>query len=197
MRFRMCVGALALIGLLAACGERPTGGFHPSGRALTSDRPTGSSAPGSGAGGTATSGAGGVASADGTQAKTPQAALAAYRAYQRTYEKVYETGDPAPLSTVAMDPQLSLVTKDVRNVRAQGVIWRFHNVLNPRVQGRSTDDSTVVILDCVQTLGAYRFSAKSGKRLSAWRGGAFLYQAIMRFDRGSWKISEARQGRKC
>lgn len=129
--------------------------------------------------------------------KTPQSALAAYRTYQRVYEQVYETGNAAALNSVAIDPQLSLITKDLASVQAEGVIWRFHNVLNPRVQGRSADDSTVVILDCVQTLGAYRFSAKTGKRLSAWRGGNYLYQAIMRFADGSWKISEARQGRKC
>lgn len=201
MRFRMCVGTLALTGLLAACGGRAEGGFHPDGRA-TGDRPAGAAAS-NGAAGTAapgsagTSGAGGAAGGGGAQPETPQAALAAYREYQHVYEQVYETGDPAPLRAVATDPQLSLVTKDVRDVWAQGIVWRFHNAVNPQVQGRSPDDSTVVILDCVQTLGAYRYSAKTGKRLGAWRGGSSLYQAIMKYNDGSWKISQARQGRKC
>ncbi len=196
MRFRMCVGTLALAGLLAACGDPAPGGFHPSGRA-TADPPAGTSASDGPDGGTAAPAANGAASTDAPQLRTPQAALTAYREYQRVYEQVYETGDPAPLRAVATDPQLSLVTKDVRRTRAQGVIWRFHNVLNPRVQGHSPDDSTVVILDCVQTLGAYRFSVKTGKRLGAWRGGSSLYQAIMKYLDGSWKISDARQGRKC
>jgi hypothetical protein len=189
MRFRTCVGTLMLASLLTACGNRTSGGFHPSGHAPAGGPGTTSSTSGA-------SSAGGTPGAAPT-AKTPQSALAAYRNYQRVYEQVYETGDPSLLSTVAMDPQLSLVTKDLADVQAQGVIWRFHNVLNPKVQGRSADDSTVVVLDCVQTLGAYRFSAKTGKRLSAWRGGAFLYQAIMKFDNGSWKISDGRQGNKC
>ena len=190
MRFRMCVGTLMLVSTLAACGNRTSGGFHPSGQAPPGEPGAASSARGAHS-------AGGTPGADGTAAKTPQSALTAYRNYQWVYEQAYETGDPAPLSAVAMDPQLSLVTKDLADVQAQGVIWRFHNVLNPKVQGRSKDDSTVVILDCVQTLGAYRFSAKTGKRLNAWRGGSYFYQAIMKFDSNSWKISDGRQGNTC
>ncbi len=186
MRFRRCVGTLLLASSLTACGSPTSGGFHPSGQAPSGDRTNSTSTS-----------AGSTTPTGDTTVKTPQSALAAYRNYQRVYEQVYETGNAAPLSTVAVDPQLSLVTKDLAHVQTQGVIWRFHNVLNPRVQGRSADDSTVVVLDCVQTLGAYRFSAKTGKRLSAWRGGNYLYQAIMRFADGSWKLSEARQGRKC
>jgi hypothetical protein len=189
MRFRTCVGTLMLASLLTACGSRTSGGFHPSGQASAGGPAAASSTRGA-------SSAGGTPGAD-TTAKTPQSALAAYRNYQRVYEQVYETGDSSLLSTVAMDPQLSLVTKDLADVQAQGVIWRFHNVLSPKVQGRSADDSTVVVLDCVQTLGAYRFSAKTGKRLNSWRGGAYFYQAILKFDNGTWKISETRQGRKC
>jgi hypothetical protein len=190
MRFRRCVGTLLLASSLTACGSRTSGGFHPSGQVPSGDHTTTSSGGG-------TQGTSSTAPAGDPTAKTPQSALAAYKTYQRVYEQIYETGNAAPLNSVAIDPQLSLITKDLASVQAQGVIWRFHNVLNPRIQGRSADDSTVVILDCVQTLGAYRFSAKTGKRLSAWRGGNYLYQAIMRFADGSWKISEARQGRKC
>jgi len=101
------------------------------------------------------------------------------------------------LNAVAMDPLLAQVSQDVADVRAKGLIWRFHNVLNPGVQGRSKDGSAVVILDCVHTLGAYKFDAKTGKRLNAWRGGSRQYQAIMRFAGNTWKISDARQGGKC
>lgn len=189
MLFRTSVGTLMLAGLLTACGSPTSGGFHPSGHASSGD--PGAPGTASKGGGTNTPGTGGATG------RTPQSALDGYRDYQRVFEHAYETGDARPLSTVAIDPQLSRVTKDLAGVRSQGVIWRFHNVLNPKVQGTSSDQSTVVVLDCVQTLGAYRYSAKSGKRLNAWRGGNHLYQAIMKFDHGSWKISDGRQGGKC
>jgi hypothetical protein len=179
----MCVGTLVLASVLAACGDRTPSGFHPSGHA-----PSGDLATPAASGGTTSAGPTGA---------TPQSALAAYRHYQQVYEQIYQTGDIAPLRAVAMDPQLSAVAKDVSDVRGQGVIWRFHNTLNPKIQGQARDGLTVVVLDCVQTLGAYRFSAKTGKRLGAWRGGTYLYQAIMKFDNGSWKISDGRQGGKC
>lgn len=194
MRFRKCVGTLMLVGLLTACGTRSPGGFHPSGHAA----PPGDSNA-SPAGQTSSSGASPDATGGGDtpQPKTPQSALAAYRNYQLAYERAYETNDASVLDPVAMDPMLSEVTQDVADIRAKGVIWRFHNVLNPRVQGTSNDGSSVVILDCVRTLGAYRYDAKTGKRLNGWRGGSREYQAIMRYSDDSWKISEARQGGKC
>ena len=126
-----------------------------------------------------------------------QAVLARYREYQQIYERVYETNDPTPLRAIAMDPLLTIITNDVRKISAKGEIWRFHNVLNPKIQGRSKDGGIVAVIDCVRTLGAYRFSATTGERLGAWRGGTYLYQAVMRFSDGAWKISEARQGKKC
>lgn len=183
---RSLAGALAAASLLAACGTPPTaGGFHPHGSAASPDATTGSS-PNLASGPAADSTGG-----------TPQSALAAYRSYQLAYEKAYSTSNPSVLDPVAMDPLLSQVTADITRVHAQGVIWRFHNVLNPRVQGRSADGSRVVILDCVRTLGAYRFDAKTGRRLGAWRGGSRFYQAIMRLSGNIWKISEARQGSTC
>lgn len=189
MRFRMCVGTLMLAGLLAGCGERDPGGFHPSGRAPAAD-PSAASATG-GASPTGTPGG------DAPVAKTPESALAAYRTYQRVYEQVAETQDTGALNAVATDPLLTVITGDVAKARKQGVFWRFHNVLNPRVQGSSPDNSTIVILDCVRTLGSYRYSAKTGKRLGSWHDGSHLYQAIMRFTDGAYKISDATQGRKC
>jgi hypothetical protein len=183
MGIRAVVGALVLASLLAACGARPSAGeFHPHGSASAPDA-------------TAPASQGSAPASDPSTAQ--RSALAAYRGYQLAYEKAYQTNDTRELDAVAMDPLLSQVAEDVSRIRAEGVIWRFHNVLNPRVQGRSKDGSKVVIVDCVHTLGAYRFDAKTGKRLNAWRGGSRFYQAIMRFSGNTWKISEARQGDKC
>jgi len=194
MRFHKCVGTLLLVGLLAACsGRTESGGFHPNGKAPADGDSTASS--GSTAGGT-----GGVDANPGVGTpapKTPQSALAAYRAYQLAYEKAYQTNDASVLNPVAMDPLLTRTSKDVASVRAKGLIWRFHNVINPQVQGSSTDGSTVVVLDCLKTLGAYKFDAKTGKRLSSWRGGTAQYQATMRYSSNIWKISDAIEGGKC
>ncbi|MDN3352671.1 hypothetical protein [Actinomadura sp. DC4] len=194
MRFRKCVGTFLLMGLLAACGGRTEGGgFHPSGRAPADGSSAGP--PGSSAGGVdAVDGNPGV----GTPApKAPQSALAAYRAYQLAYEKAYRTNDASVLNPVAMDPLLATVAKDIASVRADGLIWRFHNAINPHVQGKSTDGATVVILDCLKTLGSYKFDAKTGRRMGTWRGGDSEYQATMRYSSGIWKISEATEGGKC
>jgi hypothetical protein len=181
MGMRAAAGAIALASLLTACGSRSSaGGFHPHGSASPPD---------------ATAAAPAAPKADASAVQ--RSALAAYRGYQLAYEKAYQMGDARGLDAVATDPLLSQVTEDVARIRGEGVIWRFHNVLNPRVQGRSKDGSKVVIVDCVHTLGAYRFDAKTGKRLNAWRGGTRFYQAIMRFSGNTWKISEARQGDKC
>jgi hypothetical protein len=187
MRFRTSVGTLMLASLLTACGGRASGGFHPSGQVASGGSGTTSAAPGAGSAGATPAAA----------LRTPAAALAAYREYQRVYEQAFATNDTSALGGVATNPLLSIIVKNIRKARTQGVVWQFHNVLNPRVQGRSKDDSTVVILDCVQTLGSYRFSAKTGKRLNSWHNGNNLYQAIMKFADGTYKISDATQGRSC
>jgi hypothetical protein len=132
-----------------------------------------------------------------TTKQTDQLVLARYREYQKVYKKIYETNNPTPLSSVAIDPLLTKVTEDVQETAADGEVWRFTNLLNPKIQGRSADGNTVVVLDCVRTLGANRYSATTGKRLGALGGGTFLYQAVMKFTDGTWKISEARRGNKC
>jgi hypothetical protein len=197
MGFRKCVGTLLLMGLLAACGGRASGGgFHPSGKAPadgSSTVPSGDAASGSaGASAGTTPGAGG-----GPMPKTPQSALAAYRGYQLAYERAYENNDPSLLNAVATDPLLSLISRDIDDIRGQGFIWRFHNVLNPHVQGSSADGASVVILDCVKTLGSYKFSAKTGRRIGSYRGGTAAYQATMRYSDSTWKISEAIEGGQC
>jgi hypothetical protein len=119
-----------------------------------------------------------------------QNVLERYRAFQRAYEKAYATGDPEPLAEVAMDPLLSIITEDVNATfdNRKGVIWRFRNVLNPRVHSRSKDLTSIVIVDCVRTLGAYKFSAKTGKRIGGTnKSGTYAYQARFRYDGTTWK----------
>jgi hypothetical protein len=132
-----------------------------------------------------------------TVAQIDKEVLARYREYQQAYERASETNNPAELSAYAMDPLLSSITQDLRTTATKGEIWRFHNVLNPRIQGRSNTGSTVFVIDCLRTLAAYRYSAKTGKRLGTFRGGARAYQAVMRYTDGTWKISNANQGQKC
>jgi hypothetical protein len=195
MRFRKCVGTLLLTGLLAACGGRASGGgFHPNGQAPADGSSTAPSGGTSGAAGSSADGTPGVGS---PMPRTPQSALAAYRGYQLAYERAYQNNDASILDAVAVDPILSKLSQDVDAVRAQGLIWRFHNVLNPRVQGSSTDGAKVVILDCVKTIGAYKYDAKTGKRLGSWRGGTSEYQAIMLYSGNTWKISEATEAGTC
>jgi hypothetical protein len=196
MRFRKCVGSLLLMGLLAACGGRASeGGFHPSGGQAPADGS--STGPSAGAGGASGSTGDGSAGAGGPAPKTPQSAMAAYRDFQLAYEAAYENNDVSALSAVAMDPLLAKISQDINKVRSQGIIWRFHSVLNPQVQGGSADGSSVVILDCVKTLGSFKFDAKTGRRIGSWRGGTAEYQAIMSYADGIWKISDATEGGKC
>src|SRR5689334_5319776 len=68
-----------------------------------------------------------------TDADINTAVLEQYKKCQETYRTVYQTGDPAPLADVAVDPVLSSVTKDVLATRAKHEIWRFTTVLNPKV----------------------------------------------------------------
>jgi hypothetical protein len=176
---------LLLACLLAACGSSgSSGAFNPAGHPQTTAPTPAASEP--------------AAPPSTLSVKQINAqVLSRYREYQRVYKQVYETNDPSLLSAVAIDPLLTKVTKDVQETAAKGEYWRFTNLLNPQIQGRSKDGSIVVILDCVRTVGAYRFSTKTGKRLGALGGGTYLYQAVMKFIDGTWKISESRQGKKC
>lgn len=189
MRARFVTPAgLLLACSLAACGSSGNAGtFHPAGQ------PPSSSPGGSGPADADT----GAAPSGMTTEQINQQVLARYRAYQRAYERAYETNDAAVLSAYAMDPLLSVISQDLRQLAAKGEIWRFHNVLNPRIQGRSQDGAMVYVIDCVRTLAAYRFAAGSGKRLGAFRGGARAYRAVMKYTGGTWKISNAIEGQKC
>jgi hypothetical protein len=189
MRIRTSAGALLLCTLLAGCGSSTPAGFHPHGQAQPVDGSSStlpSAMP--------------VTAPPSTMTKVQvnQSVLGAYRQYQQVYEQVFETGDTAPLAAVATEPALSLIENAVAGMKAQGEIWRFHNVLNPEIQGRSADNGTVVVLDCLDTLGAFRFSAATGKRLGPVdAAGGHLYQTIMEYADGTWKVSSAKQGRSC
>ncbi len=189
-RFVTPAGVLVLACSLTACGSSgDAGDFRPAGQPQ-------SAAPAPSAASGADSDAAAPPAAMTTEQINKQV-LGRYRAYQRAYEKAYETNSPAGLAAYAMDPLLGIIAADLRKTAAKGEIWRFHNVVNPRIQGRSTNGSTVFVIDCLRTLAAYRYSAKTGKRLGAFRGGAHAYQAVMRYTDGTWKVSDATQGQKC
>ncbi|PRX07897.1 UNVERIFIED_ORG: hypothetical protein CLV66_101478 [Actinomadura viridilutea] len=176
--------ALVLTVATAACGRSSSsdGAFRPSGTfGGASAPPAATAAPPSAL----------------PTAQVDRVVLQRYREYQRVYKQVYETNDPAPLADVAADPLLSTVTEDVERTKAKGEFWRFTNVLNPKIQGRSTDGTQVIVLDCVRTLGAYRYSAKTGERLGSLPGGTALYQVFMKYEAGTWKAFKATLGKKC
>lgn len=186
--FARSIGLLALAGLIGGCSSSASpssGSFKPSGRSGDSTAPPAAATPTE------------TPPTTMTEQQVKQTALSRYREYQRVYKHVYETNNPAELSTVVMDPLLTTITKDVEATARNGEIWRFTNVLNPKVQAASKDHSVVVLLDCVRTLGAYRYSATSGKRLQAYRGGTFFYQVVMKYAGGTWKAAESKQGKQC
>ncbi|MER7542454.1 hypothetical protein ABTW95_05540 [Spirillospora sp. NPDC127506] len=123
--------------------------------------------------------------------------LKRYRAYQDAYKKAYDTNDPSGLAAVAMDPLLTEVTEDVEATKAKGVVWRFTNTFNPRVYARSKDSTKVYVIDCVSTLAAYRYSAKTGKRIEQLPGGSFVYRATVAYDSGTWKVAANVRDRQC
>jgi hypothetical protein len=190
-RFAPTIGGIALVVLLAACGgtaSPKSGAFNPSGSSdsVSSSAPvTPSSAPVE------------TAPSAMTTEQITTSVLNGYRKYQAAYEAAYETNDPSGLTAVSMDPLLSTITKDIEKTKAKGEFWRFHNSLNPKIQRRSKDNMTVVVVDCVRALVANRFSIRTGKRLSRQEGGALLYQAVVKYDSGTWKVSSGKWGTKC
>ncbi|HEX6467584.1 MAG TPA: hypothetical protein VF069_00705 [Streptosporangiaceae bacterium] len=190
-RFVAPAGALVLTLTcsLTGCGSSGhAGAFQPAGRPQSAPPPaSGAQDPRSGA----------AAPTGMTAAQIDAQVLARYRAYQRAYERAHETNDPAVLTAYAMDPLLTTITGELRKLADQGQIWRFHNVLNPKIEWRARDGSTVYVVDCVRTLAAYRFSAKTGRRLGTFRGGTRAYRAVMTYTDGTWKISNAIEGQTC
>ncbi|WP_157419869.1 hypothetical protein [Actinomadura kijaniata] len=126
-----------------------------------------------------------------------QAVLTRYREYQQVYKRVYERNDPTELSTVATDPLLTHVTKDVERMKAQNQIWRFTNISNAKVYARAKDGLTVYVVDCMRTLAAYRFNARTGQRVEGGPGEAHLHRTAVRYDNGTWKVSDTIRDKKC
>ncbi|MFB4312773.1 hypothetical protein [Actinomadura sp. 21ATH] len=169
--------------MAAACGQQPSSGdFNPNGT-LSRNTPA-TSAPSASPSALPT-------------AQVNQTVLTRYREYQRVYKRVYESNDPSELSTVAMDPLLTQITRDVEKTRAQGEIWRFTNISNAKVYARAKDGLTVYVVDCVRTLASYRFSARTGKRTGGGEGGSYLHRTAVRYDAGTWKVSETVRDDKC
>lgn len=181
----LAAAACAALGLaLAGCGSGSSAGtFKPSGDLANSAGPSGR-----------------AIAATPRPMPTEQVdrlVLQAYTDYQKTYKTAYERNDPAELPTVATDPVLTQVTKDIAKLRARGVIWRFVNVHNPRVYARSDDGRYVYVVDCVRTLAAYRFSARTGKRTAAGTGSAHRYRTTVAYEAGTWKVSHTKRDNPC
>ncbi|ROO82882.1 hypothetical protein EDD29_0367 [Actinocorallia herbida] len=133
-----------------------------------------------------------------TKAEADKIVLDRYRLYQETYEKAYATGDPSPLADIAVDPLLTIITNDVNATYTKGHIWRFTNLLNPRIQKRSKDLSEIIVIDCVRTLAAYRYSKKTGKRTGGTeKSSTYSYAALFQYDGTTWSVAEARKGKPC
>ncbi len=179
--------AAALLPLaLTACGtSHPAAGtFSPTGRAATAT-PLGDPS---------------TASQDPSKLPTPEIdkiVLDRYRAYQKMYQRVYETNDPTDLPTVAIDPVLSRVTADVERTKAKHEIWRFTNISNPKVYARSKDGMTVYVIDCLQTLASYKFSTTTGKRLAGGEGSSYIHRTAVHYSGGQWRVADSIEGDKC
>lgn len=180
----LLAASAALTVPLAACGSgSPSGGsFQPNGSfgSASPGDPSGSAAP--------------------SPLPTDQmdkAALKVYRDYQTVYQRAYENNDPSELASVTTDPILTRITQDVEATKAKGEFWRFTNVFNPRVYARAKDGTAVYLLDCIRTLGGYRFSTKTGKRTGGGPGGTYRYRTTVRYTSGAWKVAETIRDRTC
>jgi hypothetical protein len=175
------VAALVVAGgLLAGCGGQGSAGtFRPEGDQA------GGSAPG------APPGRARPAAVD-TAALTPTI-IAQYRRFQQVYETSFAMNDTSELAAVATEPILSELIRTAERARAKGVYWRYHNVLNPRLIQITADGRQAVVADCVRTLGAYEYDAKTGKQLVAHdKSGLARYRAVMTLAGNTWKLSTAR-----
>ncbi|WP_157431380.1 hypothetical protein [Actinomadura hibisca] len=189
-RAASCLLATTLLGsTLTACGQEKasSGALNPNGTFdSASPAPSGSAPP--------------TGTAHPSSLPTPQVnqdVLSRYREFQKVYKQVYERNDATDLATVAVDPVLTNVTRDVEKVKAANQVWRFTLVTNPKVYARAKDGLTVYVVDCLRTLGSYRFSTKTGKRTGGGPGGAFVYRTAVRYDSGTWKVSDSIRDEKC
>jgi hypothetical protein len=132
-----------------------------------------------------------------TMPQFQQSVLNGYRNYMAVYEQAYETNDVSKLHQYAIDPLLSQVVDELQANTNKKIIWRFHNVLDPILQGWSNDRSLAVVLDCVQNLGAYEYSLADGHRLTFKKPTRIYYQTHMRYMQGIWKAVSLKTGGPC
>ena len=192
-------GLTAVVVLLSGCGSSSKakgGGFAPAG----GDTPT-STAPGvtdpSAPSASASASAAGLAPSAMTTPQFKQAVLSGYKAYMTAYEHAYATNITSTLGQYAADPVLGKVTKEIQADAAKKVVWRFHNVLNPQLQGWATDRTLAVVLDCVQNLGWYKYSLTSGARTGTKSAGNNYYQTHLKYVDAVWKVTEVKVGGRC
>ncbi|MFF5263106.1 hypothetical protein ACFY4C_29610 [Actinomadura viridis] len=183
----LALAALTTAGTLTACGDEPgSGAFKPNGSLSTTS-------PGTGGPGTTAAPAPSAL----PTAQVNQTVLERYREYRKIFKRAYERNDPSELSTVTMDPLLNETTRDIEQLKAKGQIWRFTTVSNAKVYARSKDGLTVYVIDCIRTLAGYRFSLKTGKRTGGGTGGSYLHRIAVRYDQGTWKVTDSVQDKKC
>ena len=181
-RFAPLLGGLALVAALAGCGGSDSGAFRPAG-----DNSRGPTA--------------GVSAAPGpvdTAALEPTI-IARYKRFQQVYETSFAVNDTSELAGVATEPILTQLLRTAEHSRDQGVYWRYHNLLNPRLALITKDGTEALVLDCVRTVSAFKFDVKTGRRLfSNTKGGVTKYRAVMRLVNGTWKLSDTRsEARTC
>jgi hypothetical protein len=184
-RFAPLLGVLVLAAALAGCGGSDAGAFQPAGDVATRSA-TGAAPPA------------GVPAPVDTAALTPMI-IAQYKRFQKVYETSFAMNDTSELAGVATEPILGQLLRTAQRARSQGVFWRYHNVLNPKLALITKDGLQAVVLDCVHTLGSFKYDARTGRRLTAnTEGGETRYQAVMRLVDGTWKLSDSRsEVRKC
>ncbi|MCW2903631.1 MAG: hypothetical protein JWO67_5896 [Streptosporangiaceae bacterium] len=188
-RFAPHVGGLALASVIAGCGGSGAAGtFRPSGD-TAGQTPAGTPATAPGAG---------TPVAVDTTALAPTI-VARYRRFQQLYEAASGSNNAGPLAEIATDPILTSITQEIEDSRRKGDIWRFHNSINPRLAAITSDGRHAIVLDCLHTLGAFKYDAKTGKQTAAFhKGGYTRYRAVMTLDGGTWKLSQASdQGNRC
>jgi hypothetical protein len=175
-----------LAAMIAGCGGSGSAGtFRPAGdagsRSVTSASPS----------------AGAPVAVD-TAAMTPTI-IAQYKRFQKVYEASSGSTNAAQLSQVATEPILSSLTQEIEESRQKGVLWRFHNALNPKLAAITSDGRHAIVLDCLRTLGAFKYDARTGKQLAAYpSGGLTKYRAVMKLVGGMWMLSQATdQGNRC
>jgi len=194
------VAVLAVVTIVVSgCGSKTNGGgFAPAGGGSPTSTTSGPTPT------TSSSAASSAASQSAlptpstmTTAQLKRSVLDAYKAYMAAYERAYEINSTSELSQYAVDPILGRVTKDIQADAAKHVIWRFHNVLNPRLQGWSTDQALVVVLDCVQNLGWYKYSLATGAKIGSKNLGNSYYQTHVKYVQGVWKIADVKVAGRC